>query len=320
MPPTDPQRPITAPRNRLLLIDGHAIVRRVYEAVPGEGGKKKAEGALDASWLSILRAIRETNPTHFLAAFDFGGETWRHRLYAKYKADREPMAEALRDAMPAFLERLNNAGLRTLRVPGVEADDTLATLALKAVARGFEVVLAASDKDMLRLINEGVQIRDHFKSEWRDEAYVVNKFGVPSALMVDLLALMGDDTDGIPGVNKIGATIGARLLNEHGSLEGVLEAATSGIAPIKGAVGDNLRANAGIARLSRKLATLKLDVPLGITPNDIRIPPSVTELLEVRASRASKNFLGALKSANVAAQSATVPPGGADDRRRASRP
>jgi 5'-3' exonuclease len=283
-----PTKPVYSPnRNTLLLIDGLSIVRRVYEAVPGEDTDAKAEGAMNSSWHSILRCIRETKPSHFMTAFDFGGRTHRHDIFSEYKVNRGPMPAPLLAALPAFKARMDGAGLKTLSVPGVEADDTVTTVGLKALARGFTVIIASTDKDLCRLIHEGIRIRDHFESTYRDEAWVQAKFGICSRLITDYLALVGDDTDGIPGVAGIGKTIAPRLLAEHGSLDGVLAAAASELDPIKGAVGAKLREQADVARMSRALATLKTDVSLGqeITPNDLRLPPAIAEILEERGTR-----------------------------------
>lgn len=253
---------------KLLLVDGTSVVRRVFEAVKGGSDAERAVGAMNSSWGSFMRALREHEPTHFLAAFDYGGETWRHRLFSAYKSGRKPVAPELLAELPGFLERMNNGGMRTLRVPDVEADDTVTTLALKAVARGFEVVVLASDKDLYKLLESGVRVYDHFQSEWRDSAWVQQRFGVNPAQMTDYLALMGDDVDGIPGVPDVGEKKAARLLAEYGTLDAVLAAAES----IKGALGQRLVESADAARLSRQLATLKTDVPLGITPRDIQLP------------------------------------------------
>lgn len=256
------------PKPKLLLVDGTSVVRRVFEAVKGGTDAKRAVGAMNSSWGSFMRALREHEPTHFLAAFDHGGETWRHRLFPAYKSGRKPVAPELLAELPGFLERMNNGGMRTLRVPDVEADDTVGTLALKAVARGFEVVVLASDKDLYKLLESGVRVYDHFQSEWRDSAWVRQRFGVEPAQMTDYLALMGDDVDGIPGVPDVGEKKAARLLAEYGTLDAVLAAAES----IKGVLGQRLVESAGAARLSRQLATLKTDVPLGISPRDIQLP------------------------------------------------
>lgn len=258
---------------KLLLIDGMNIVRRIYEAVKGDDTPERADGALRSSWGSIMRGLREHQPTHALAAFDAGGRTWRHELYANYKVDRKSMAEPLRAAIPGFLERLNNAGIRTLRMPGVEADDTLTTLATKAAARGFEVVVLSTDKDMLVLLEQGIKVYDHFSGEFRDEAWVRNKYGIRPAQMTDFLALCGDDVDGIPGVEQIGAKTAAKLLLEHRDLDTILAKAAS----IKGKLGERLRDCSADALLSRQLASMKCDLELGITPRDIALPRSLQE-------------------------------------------
>lgn len=266
--------PVAPPqKQKLLLADGTSIIRRVDKGVKGDDSLEKAEGTLRSSWGSFMRALREHEPTHFLAAFDHGGETWRHRLYPHYKEHREPAPPMLMSQVPGFLERMNNSGMRTLRVPDVEADDTIASLALRAVARGFEVVVLASDKDMFKLLPSGVLVYDHFESAWRDEQWVSERFGVSPGQMTDFLALMGDETDGIPGVPGVGEKTAAKLLREHGDLDGVLAAAPS----IKGKLGERLREHAGDAHLSRELAALKTDVDLGISPKDIRLPQSILD-------------------------------------------
>ena len=298
-----PQKP------KLLLVDGTSIVRRVFEAVKGDDTPERAEGSLNSSWGSFMRALREHEPTHFLAAFDHGGETWRHRLFSQYKADRKPMSAHLHAALPGFLERLNSAGMRTLRVPDVEADDTLTTLALKAVERGFEVVLLASDKDLYKLLASGVCIYDHFQSEWRDAEWVQERYGVTPDKMTDYLALMGDDVDGIPGVDGVGEKIAARLLSEYGDVEGVIAASDD----IKGKLGERLRDSFAVARLSRRLATMRTDVPLGLTPRDIQLPAALVAHIQtmpqprlVRTSPMARE-IGQAHQAAQAAQSQSEP-------------
>jgi len=269
--------PLPRINQKLLIVDGLSIVRRVYEAVKGDDTPERADGALKSSWFSILRALREHEPTHFLAAFDHRGPTWRHELYPEYKANRRPMAQALTDAMPEFIEHLNNSGLRSLSVPGVEADDTMSTLAVRAVSRGFDVVVLTSDKDMYFLLEHGVQVYDHFMSEWRDHDWIRSHFGVEPAQMTDFLALMGDETDGIPGIEQVGIKTAAKLLNQFGTLDAVLDNAHL----IAGKLGEKIRSSVDIARLSRQLATVDLDVDIGISPRDIVLPASLISLLSI---------------------------------------
>lgn len=278
---------------KLLIVDGTNVVRRVYEANKGPKGAEaehtpeRAEGSLRSSWGSIRRALEEHQPTHFFAAFDAGGNTWRHQLYPAYKANRGPTPEPLKAAMPGFLERLNNAGLRSMAVPGYEADDVMTTLAVKAAQRGFEVVVLSTDKDMCALLDHGIQVRDHYTPEWRDHAYVLRRFGVRPNQMLDFLALMGDDSDGIPGIRNIGPATAAKLLTEYQTLDGILAQATS-LEGIKGKLGERLRQDAETARLCRALTELKLDAPLGaLSPRDLTVPAGFLAAMESYARPAA---------------------------------
>lgn len=262
----------SSPSKRLLLlIDGLNFVRRVYEANPAPDSADKAEGALRNSTASIRRAITDSQPTHLLLAFDAGGLTFRHGLYPGYKEYRTPMPAPLSAALPEFLDRLRAKGYPVVVSPGVEAEDVIATAAVKAAGLGSDIIIKSTDKDVLPLLAlTGVRVHDHFKrgpddgvhasGEWRDAAWCVAKFGVTPEKMTDLLAMMGDRVDGIPGIARVGVKTAAALLNEHGSLEAVLSAA----ADMKGSLGKRLREHAEIARLSRELVQLRTDVDLEI--------------------------------------------------------
>lgn len=253
----------------LLAVDGLNLVRRVYEANPAPDSDDKAKGAVRASLSSLKRAVREHQPTHALLAFDAGGHTWRHNLYAAYRQSRKPMPEPLKQALPGLLTQWAELGFCVRQIPGVEADDTVGTVVHKASARGVPCVVLSTDKDLAGLMSSSVRVRDHFKPEWRDEAWALKKFGVAPNLIADWLALTGDSVDDIPGVPGVGEKTAARLLNEHGNLEAVLAAAAS----IKGKLGERLQQHQGLARLSRQLTQLKCDVPLGIeTWSELRCP------------------------------------------------
>jgi DNA polymerase-1 len=241
--------------------------------MPGDDSSEKADGALTSSWHSMRRALREHGPTHFACCFDHGGKTWRHELYPDYKAHRDPMPECLRQQLPGYIEEFRATGLTALSVPGVEADDTIATLALRAAARGFRVIVMTTDKDMCWLLAHGIKIYDHFGKIWRDAAWVSKRFyGITPAQVPDYLALMGDDSDGIPGVPDIGEKTAAKLLIKHGNLDAVLAAAARD-GGLRGRGVASLREHAPLAVLSLKLATLKTDVPLGsLAPRDLRLP------------------------------------------------
>lgn len=254
----------------LLLIDCLNIVRRCYEANPAPDSAEKATAACNSALASFRRALNQCPTTHVLVAMDHGGPTWRHELYPAYKAARKPMPQELRDALPAFLAQLQKElNLVVVSIPGVEADDVIATVCNRwLTCKGGKVIIISTDKDLCTLVSDRVIVRDHFKPEWRDESWVLAKFGVYPVQLGDYLALTGDATDGIPGVESIGPKTAAKLLIENLSLTQVLEAADT----LKGKVGENLRAGASMAQLSRQLVAFKLDVQVGVTWNQLLLP------------------------------------------------
>jgi len=247
---------------KLLAIDGLNIVRRVYEASPEPDSDLKASIALRHAFSSFRNVLEVHAPTHVLAAFDYGGQTWRHALYPRYREHRAPMPAVLREALPEFQERLRTAGVPVAMLPEVEADDVVATCVMRWLGenRG-QAIVATTDKDLHVLIAHGALVWDHFKNEWHDDAWVRNRFGVAPELLHDLLALMGDATDGVPGVSKIGMKTAARLLNAYGSLDAVM----AGAGILKTPLGERLRAERDILYLSRELVRLKTDVRLRVT-------------------------------------------------------
>ncbi|UVW28475.1 5'-3' exonuclease H3TH domain-containing protein [Massilia sp. H6] len=251
-------------QGKLLAIDGLNIVRRVYEASPEPDSDLKASIALRHAFSSFRMLLETHAPTHVLAAFDYGGATWRHALYPRYRENRAPMPGFLREALPEFFERLRQAGLQVLMLPEVEADDVIATGVMRWLQEGRgEAIVATTDKDLHVLVAHGALVWDHFKNEWHDDAWVRQRFGVAPELLHDLLALMGDPTDGVPGVSKIGMKTAARLLNAYGSLEAVV----AGAGILKTTLGERLRAEREILEVSRQLVELKRDVRLGVTWN-----------------------------------------------------
>jgi protein Xni len=260
---------------KLLAIDGLSIVRRVYEAsteVPADadistaapGSPGRAELALRHALSSFKKLLSLHQPTHVLPAFDFGGSTWRHELYPHYREKREPMPTDLKEALPGFYDMLTSLGMHPLSVPQVEADDVIATAVLRWLheQRG-DAIVVSTDKDLHGLIADGALVWDHFKHQWRDRAWVEAKFGVAPEQMTELLALAGDPADGIPGVGKVGMKTAARLLRNYGNLDAVM----AGAGILKGTLGENLRRDADLLQLSRRLVELKTDVHLGVTWN-----------------------------------------------------
>ena len=249
---------------RLLAIDGLNIVRRVYEASPDPDSPEKAETALRHALSSFRTLVHDHDPSHVLPAFDYGGPTWRHDLYAGYRAGRAPMPSCLREALPGFYDKLRGLGLHVVSLPAVEADDVIGAVVLRWLAEGRgEATVATTDKDLHCLIAQGARVWDHFKSEWHDHAWVEQKWGVPPAQLPDLLALMGDVTDAIPGVSKVGVKTAARLLRTYGTLDGIM----AGAGILKDTLGERLRKEREMLYLSRQLVQLKTDVRVGVSWN-----------------------------------------------------
>jgi 5'-3' exonuclease len=246
----------------LLVIDALNIIRRIHEAVPGPDSEEKVADTIKSSLASFKRALKTHSPTHAVAVFDHGGRTWKHALYEHYQVNRKPMPEHLRAGLQTIKQELRHLGLHWIAIEGIEADDAIATLADKLCqANPDPVIILSTDKDFLQLLSDQVCIYDHFKGMWRDQAYVLQKFGVKPAQMGDLLALMGDAVDGIPGVSKVGSKTAAELLRINGNLDRVISNADK----VAGQVGAHLRKGIEMARLSRQLVSFKTDVPLGLT-------------------------------------------------------
>ena len=271
---------------RLLLIDALNLVRRVYAAQPGDDGPEKAEGAKTSCVQSLQRALNECRPSHAIIVFEGREPGWRHLLFRDYKAGHAPMPEALREALPAYREAFAAAGVSSFELPKVEADDVVGTLAVKVAGAGGQAVILSTDKIFLQLLSDRIVVRDHFKQQDLDRAYVVERFGVPPEQLIDLLALAGDSTNGIPGVPGTGVKTAAKLIAEHGSLEAILAAADPAAAgaaadpastsvtvpapPLTPKLRERLVDHAEDARLAQSLVTLQTNLDLGINLKDLR--------------------------------------------------
>lgn len=248
---------------KLLAIDGLNIVRRMYEANVEPDSAAKAEDALRYALGAFRKMLVKHQPTHALAAFDFGGATWRHALYPQYREKRDPMPAVLRERLPDFYEQLTTIlGLVSVSVAEVEADDVIATAVTRWLneERG-DAIIASTDKDLHVLIAQGALVWDHFKSEWHDSAWVEKKFGVPPQMLAELLSLMGDAADGVPGVSKVGLKTAATLMQNYGSIERIM----AGAGILKNTLGERLRKDREMLELSCKLIALKTDLRIGVT-------------------------------------------------------
>jgi 5'-3' exonuclease len=247
---------------KLLVIDGWNIVRRLYEMNTEPDSPEKAESSIRHSLSSFRKLLATHEPTHVLPAFHSGGHTWRHDLFPSYREHLASMPTPLREQIPHFYQMLSALNLKAISIPGVDAYDIIATGVLRWLNEGRgEAIIVSTDKRLHVLIEHGALIWDGFKSEWHDSKWVEDKFGVPPAMLTDLFALMGDTTNGVPGVSKVGIKTAAKLLQSYKTLEGVM----AGAGILKNTLGEILRIERDHAFLSRELARLKSDVRLGIT-------------------------------------------------------
>jgi 5'-3' exonuclease len=262
-----------APGIRLLLIDGLNLIRRVYAAQPGPDGPERAEAGRISCLQSLQRAVREVEPSHALVVLEGAEPTWRHRLFPGYKAGHAPMPEALRAALPAYRAAFAELGVRSFELDGCEADDVVATLAVKLADAGGAAVILSTDKIFGQLLSERIGVRDHFARRDLDRGQLLARFGVPPERLLDLLALCGDSTNGIPGVPGVGPKTAARLLGSFGTLDELLAAAgAAGDPGLSPKLAGKLVAHADSARLARTLLGLRVDLELGINLKELRLP------------------------------------------------
>ncbi len=244
---------------RLVLIDGSSYLYRAFHALPPlTNAAGEPTGALFGV-VNMLRATLKENPEYVAFVVDAPGKTFRDDLYPLYKANRAAMPDDLRAQVLPMCEIVQALGMPILRIDGVEADDVIGTLALQANADGIDVTISTGDKDFAQLVRPGLALVNTMSGSRMDsDETVFEKFGVKPGQIVDLLALMGDAVDNVPGVEKCGPKTAAKWLAEYGTLDGVMAHA----ADIKGKIGDNLRAALERLPLNRQLVTIKTDVAL----------------------------------------------------------
>ncbi len=284
----------------LLLVDGSSYLYRAYH-VPNLQQLTSSHGEPTGAVYGVVNMLRsllaEYDPQRIAVVFDAKGRTFRHDLYAQYKANRPPMPDELSSQVGPLLDMIRAMGLPLLQVEGVEADDVIGTLAVRAATHGMDTVISTGDKDMAQLVNEHVTLVNTMSGTRLDNAGVEEKFGVTPAQIVDFLALTGDTSDNIPGVPNVGPKTAAKWLNSWVSLDGVMEHAGE----IKGKVGDNLRASLEQLPLSRELATIRCDLELDVGPEALqRQPLDATRLRALYTKLDFKRWLEELEGENAA--------------------
>ncbi len=262
----------------LILVDGSSYLYRAFHAMPAlNNSAGEPTGAIYGVVNMIRRLLKDYDPDRIAVVFDAKGKTFRDELYDQYKAHRPPMPNELKAQIEPLHEILRAMGLPVLVIDGVEADDVIGTLARQASDAGHDSLISTGDKDMAQLVNEHIILVNTMTGSVLDRAGVEEKFGIPPERIIDYLALVGDSSDNIPGVPKVGPKTAVKWLRQYGCLDEIVRHADE----IKGKVGENLRQSLDQLQLSRTLATIKsdLDLPLGWEALERR-PPDRERLLD----------------------------------------
>ncbi len=265
----------------LILIDALNLIRRIYavQERPFTQIKHQVDDELspstqnqvlfntqNSSVNALIKIISQHQPTHALAVFDSEQPCWRYQLFKGYKKGRKKMpshlADKLTDIQDAFMEQ----GVDSLTSEKDEADDLIATLAVKVALRGQKVTIISTDKGFLPLLGANIHLYDYFNRRYLDETHVQSKFNVKPSQLIDFWTLTGDNTNKIAGVSGIGQVNAAKLLNQYGSLKAILKAND-----LKPALKEKLTQSLDTMDLARKLLTLKQNIPLGFNLKDIRL-------------------------------------------------
>jgi len=249
-------------QKKLVLIDGSSYLFRAYH-VPGPDLRSPDHKPTKVVYfvLNMLsKLIKDEQPDKIAVVFDAKGKTFRNDIYPEYKANRPPMPDDLREQIEPLHDIIRARGLPLICIEGVEADDIIGTMSREAAEQDYQVLISTGDKDMAQLVNANVSLINTMNNHSMDEDGVVEKFQVRADQIVDYLALMGDSSDNIPGVPKVGPKTAAKWISEYGSLAGVIEHAED----FKGKVGEYLRESLGFLPMSYELATIKLDCETGI--------------------------------------------------------
>jgi DNA polymerase I len=278
--------------HKLILVDGSSYLYRAFHALPPlSNSKGQPTGAVLGVLNMLNKMIKEESPERIAVVFDAPGRTFRDDLFDQYKAHRAPMPDDLRSQVQPLLDAVSAMGLPLLRVPGVEADDVIGTLARQGAESGYEVLISTGDKDMAQLVGPQVGLINTMSNTRLDRAGVKAKFDVYPEQIVDYLALVGDSSDNIPGITGVGPKTAAKWLEQYQSLDELIAHAGD----IGGKVGENLRNELTILELSRKLATIDTALKLQITAEGLAAgAPDLSRLRELYTRLELRALLKAL--------------------------
>lgn len=256
-------------KDRIFIIDGSSYLYRAYHAMPPlSTSKGQPTGAIKGVTNMLMNLKKDSEGSPIVVVFDAKGKTFRNKIYSEYKANRPPMPDDLREQLEPLKNICKAIGFPLIEIAGVEADDVIATIVKLAKEKKFKAVVSSLDKDLMQLVQDpNTTIMNTMTHQIFDEKKVFEKFGVKPNQIRDMLALVGDSSDNIPGVPKVGQKTAAKWLNEFDNLEGIIANAES----IKGVVGENLR---------NSLAELDRNVDLVSLRDDVDIETDFKDLLE----------------------------------------
>ncbi|MBW3566365.1 MAG: DNA polymerase I [Proteobacteria bacterium] len=270
---TDKKPPFAPP---FVMVDGSSYLYRAFHALPPlRNSRDEPTGAIYGVANMLRRIPTEYGSDNIVVVFDAKGPTFRDELFKEYKAQRPPMPDDLRAQIEPLHELVKALGFPILQISGVEADDVIGTLAQQALKLDCPVVISTGDKDMAQLVKPGITLVNTMTNRTMDRDGVKEKFDVWPEQVIDYLALVGDTSDNIPGVPKVGPKTAAKWLNEYRTLDAIVAHAGD----IKGKVGESLRENLEQLELSKELATIRCNVELDIGPGELRMLPKDTDTL-----------------------------------------
>ena len=248
---------------KIFLIDGSSYLYRAFHAMPPLSTSSGLPTGAVKGVVNMLRNLRKENPnSHYLSIFDAKGKNFRHDIYKEYKANRPPMPEDLREQLSPLKEICNAMGMPVIEIPKVEADDVIASLATLGSKQGIPIVISSLDKDLMQLVDDPlIKMMNTMNNQIYDVSGVQEKFGVHPNQIIDYLAIVGDSSDNIPGVPKVGPKTAVKWLKEFKNLKGIIKNADS----LTGVVGQNFRDSIPDLDRNIELVTLKRDVDIGVS-------------------------------------------------------
>jgi DNA polymerase-1 len=253
-------------KSPLILIDGSSYLYRAFHALPSlTNSKGQPTGAIYGVLNMINRLIKDYHPSHIVVIFDAKGKTFRHKLYPEYKAHRPPMPDELVSQIKYLHEIIVAMGLPLLAIEGVDADDVIGTLAKQATEHQIDTIISTCDKDLAQLVNDHVTLINTMSKTTLDITGVKNKFGITPQQIVDYLTLIGDTSDNIPGVAKVGPKTAVKWLKQYHSLDEITKHANE----IPGKVGENLQQSIKDLPLFKRLITIDCEVKLPINSQNL---------------------------------------------------